>query len=98
MILALLDSRVQLFLYPALLEKVGQHIFEPFPFAMKRPGYLFKRDGILLEKIKNFFLTRVGERIFIYIIIYMIYVPKSVPGGVGRSVPESVGNAGFVGF
>lgn len=54
---------------------------------MKRPGYIFKRGGILLENFKNFFPARVWKRNFIYIIIYMIYVPKSVPGGVGRSVP-----------
>lgn len=92
MILALLRGRVTLLLYPALVEKIRKHPVEPRPPAMEGLGYLFKRGGIILENFKNFFLARVGERIIINIIIHIIYVPKSVPKGVGRSVPNSGGS------
>ena len=93
MILALLRGRVQLFLYPALVEKIGQHFIEPRFSAAEGFGYLFERGGVIFENLKNFFLARVGERIIIYIIIYIIYVPKSVPKGVGRCVPGSGGGS-----
>lgn len=97
MILALLYGRVQLFLYPALVDKVGQHFFETLSLAAKGSGYLFECGGVIFENFKNFFLARVGERIIIYIIIYIIYVPKSVPKGVGRCVPGRGGRCAGTG-
>ncbi len=97
MILALLHGRVLLFLYPALVEKIGQHFIKPRFSAAEGFGYLFERGGVIFENFKNFFLARVGERIIIYIFIYIIYVPKSVPKGVGRSVPDRGGRRGGTG-
>jgi len=47
MILAILHGRMVLFLDPALLKKVRQHIFKYFPFAVQGSGYFVERSRIL---------------------------------------------------